>query len=153
MSMSSFHLVAVGLLLTWMLKVSEDVQIVNNATNTNVSLECISSIHLPVASYFRIIDSRFSRLPLKLSMIRGRRLYFVHSLHERYGSFIRISPDEVSISSLSGFEQIHKAGSPFLKSPWYEKFTQATGSLGVFAIRNPKEHAQRRKLFACPFSK
>lgn len=95
--------------------------------------------------------SKVTRLPLKFSIITGQRIYFVHNLHKRYGHIVRLAPDEVSISSLSGFREIHRSGSPFLKSKWYEKF--ALASTGVFAMSDHKQHAQRRKLFARPFSK
>ncbi|KAE8347348.1 hypothetical protein BDV24DRAFT_173226 [Aspergillus arachidicola] len=93
-----------------------------------------------------------TRLPLKLASLTGNRIYFVHELHRKYGPIVRIAPDEVDISSLAEFREIHRAGSPFLKSKWYEKFVPSKRS-GVFTMRDPKEHAARRKLFARPFSK
>lgn len=48
-------------------------------------------------------------------------------------------------------KEIHRVGSGFLKTEWYEQFTQ--GREGVFNMRDVKKHAQRRKLFARPFSK
>ncbi|RHZ67969.1 cytochrome P450 [Aspergillus thermomutatus] len=93
-----------------------------------------------------------TRLPLKLSIITGQRIYFVHRLHQKYGLIVRIAPDEVSIASLEDFKEIHRVGSSFLKSEWYEKFT-GPGEPGVFNMRDPRQHGQRRKLFARPFSK
>jgi hypothetical protein len=65
---------------------------------------------------------------------------------------VRVSPEEVSVASVPEFKEIHRAGSPFAKSAWYEKFTQKS-TLGMFAIRDSKVHGQRRKMFARPFSK
>ncbi|KAL4933240.1 cytochrome P450, partial [Aspergillus undulatus] len=96
--------------------------------------------------------TNYTRLPLKLSIITGQRIYFVDALHRRYGRVVRISPDEVSISSLPEFKEIHRVGSPFLKSPWYDKFVNGEVP-GVFNMRDPKQHAARRKLFARAFSK
>ncbi|KAL2847228.1 cytochrome P450 [Aspergillus pseudoustus] len=93
-----------------------------------------------------------TRLPLKLSIITGRRIYFIDALHKTHGPIVRISPDEVSISSTAEFKEIHRAGSPFLKSEWYSKFTMSSRP-GVFDMRDPKVHAARRKLFARAFSK
>ncbi|KAL2822495.1 cytochrome P450 [Aspergillus granulosus] len=93
-----------------------------------------------------------TRLPLKLSIITGRRIYFIDALHKAYGPIVRISPTEVSISSPAEFKEIHRVGSPFLKSEWYSKFTMGSRP-GVFDMRDPKMHAGRRKLFARAFSK
>lgn len=65
---------------------------------------------------------------------------------------MRISPDEVSISSLRDFKEIHRVGSPFLKSPWYKKFVMGRPP-GMFDMPGGREHAERRKLFARAFSK
>ncbi|GFF77359.1 hypothetical protein CNMCM6936_002355 [Aspergillus lentulus] len=96
--------------------------------------------------------TKLTRLPLKLSIISGRRIYFVHHLHEKYGPIVRISPNEVSISSIADFKEIHRIGAGFLKSEWYSKFVMSQRP-GVFDMRDPAAHAARRKLFARAFSK
>lgn len=65
---------------------------------------------------------------------------------------MRISPDEVSISSLRDFKEINRVGSPFLKSPWYQKFVMDRPP-GMFDMPGGREHAGRRRLFARAFSK
>ncbi|KAJ5724412.1 hypothetical protein N7493_006140 [Penicillium malachiteum] len=52
---------------------------------------------------------------------------------------------------MANFREIQRIGTGFLKTEWYQVFTR--GLVGVFNMRDPKEHAQRRKLFARPFSK
>jgi cytochrome P450 len=47
--------------------------------------------------------------------------------------------------------QIHKIGSGFLKSAFYENLVPA-GTPGVFTMRDAHAHAARRKLFARAFS-
>ncbi|PWY77260.1 sterigmatocystin biosynthesis P450 monooxygenase [Aspergillus sclerotioniger CBS 115572] len=103
--------------------------------------------HIPGPLY-----TRATRLPLKISIITGKRIYFIHDLHQRYGPVVRIAPDEVSISSLPEFKEIHRAGSAFLKTAWYQK-TTFDRKPGIFAMRDPKEHSARRKLLARPFAK
>ncbi|CAJ2511266.1 Uu.00g068910.m01.CDS01 [Anthostomella pinea] len=94
----------------------------------------------------------FTNLPLKLSVITGRRVHFVHTLHLKYGPYVRIAPDEVAVNSIQGFRQIHGIGNGFTKSPWYQDMV-LTDRPGVFSMTDPKRHAARRKLFARPFSK
>jgi len=82
----------------------------------------------------------------------GRRIYYIDALHKKYGPVVRISPTEVAVSDVEGFRQIHAVSSKFKKDIWYEKLTNFP-RLSVFTMREPKMHAQRRKLFARGFSK
>ncbi|KAJ5382079.1 uncharacterized protein N7496_004507 [Penicillium cataractarum] len=106
----------------------------------------------PLARLPGPLYTSLTRLPLKLSIITGRRIYFIHALHQAHGPIVRISPTEISISSPLECKEIHRAGSLFLKSEWYSKFTMGIRP-GVFDMRDPKVHAARRKLFARAFSK
>lgn len=78
-------------------------------------------------------------------------MYYIHSLHEKYGPIVLIAPAEVSCSSLPSFRTIHRISKPYLKSPWYQNFVSKPANL--FTMIDPKEHAGRRKLFASAFSK
>lgn len=64
-----------------------------------------------------------------------------------------IAPDKVAVNDLGAVKQIHKIGSPFLKTEWYANATGEYDSPGMFAMRDPKAHGQRRKLFAHQFAK
>ncbi|CAK7224183.1 hypothetical protein SEUCBS140593_005484 [Sporothrix eucalyptigena] len=79
------------------------------------------------------------------------RMYYVHALHEQYGPVVRISPEEVAVADPESVAQIHRIGGGFLKGPWYTGTNNAPEP-GIFAMVNPKDHAQRRRLFAKAFS-
>ncbi|KAJ3540476.1 hypothetical protein NM208_g5051 [Fusarium decemcellulare] len=97
--------------------------------------------------------SAYTHCVLKLKTMTGRRMFYVHSLHIQYGPVVRISPWQVAVEDLKGFSAIHRIGSGFIKSKWYEELmTGAVGGTPFFAMPNPKDHAARRKLFARPFS-
>jgi cytochrome P450 len=83
----------------------------------------------------------------------GRRAFYVHDLHHKYGSVVRISPDEVAVSDLEGLATIHRIGSGFRKTHWYQEFTAHPDRFSMFTMMDPKQHAARRKLFARPFSR
>jgi len=73
----------------------------------------------------------------------------------RYGSMVRISPDEVSCGSLEAFKQIHRIGTPFMKSSFYEAMSTGPDEgqhLGIFSFTNPRAHAARRRLLSRGFS-
>ncbi|OHF03112.1 cytochrome P450 [Colletotrichum orchidophilum] len=104
--------------------------------------------HIPGPWYTRV-----THYVLKWQSTIGRRMYYIHSLHERYGTVVRISPHQVAVSDPEGFVAIHRIGSGFLKSPWYEDLVSDSGvGIGVFATIDPTRHAARRKIFSRAFS-
>ncbi len=79
-------------------------------------------------------------------------MYYVDSLHKRYGPTVRLAPSEVAVSDPQAFQQIHKIGSGFYKSQWYQDLVTFE-RLSLFAMADAKQHAARRKLLARGFSK
>ena len=66
------------------------------------------------------------------------------------GPFVRIAPAEVAVSDIEAVQQIHKIGSPFTKSAWYQNQspTQTTDdTCGVFGIRDAVKARERRRYF------
>ena len=96
--------------------------------------------------------ARWVNWRLKLAIISGRRMYYVHHLHQQYGSYVRISPTEVAVSDPEGFIQIHKVASGFTKSIWYTDIVQPERPT-LFTMVDAKAHAARRRLMARAFSK
>jgi cytochrome P450 len=74
-------------------------------------------------------------------------MHYVHDLHAKYGPVVRLSPEEIDIADPAAFKEIHRIGGGFLKSKWYQSFRSGECH-DVFSMTNPKEHAQRRKLFS-----
>ncbi|CAG9984581.1 unnamed protein product [Clonostachys byssicola] len=113
------------------------------------------AVFLAIKSPLRSIPgpwySHFTSIVLKGYILAGRRIHYVDSLHRKYGTVVRLSPDEVAISDLEAFSQIHKIGSGFIKSAWYDKLRFGREP-GIFFMRNPHQHAARRRLFARAFS-
>ncbi|EXJ89646.1 hypothetical protein A1O3_02713 [Capronia epimyces CBS 606.96] len=93
----------------------------------------------------------FTDLALKISIITGRRMYYVDSLYKKYGPYVRIAPHEVAVNDPAGFAQIHKIPG-FDKSEWYTGLTGLPRQM-VFSMTDSKMHAARRRLFARPFSR
>jgi cytochrome P450 len=79
-------------------------------------------------------------------------MYYIHDLHEKYGPFVRVSPDEISVSDIDAFGQIHRISSGFLKSKWYNDLVPFE-RLTIFLMVDPKAHSERRRLLARAFSK
>ncbi|KAI7203551.1 cytochrome P450 monooxygenase [Hortaea werneckii] len=96
--------------------------------------------------------ARWTNIPLKLAVVGGRRIHHVHALHEKYGPYVRISPNEIAVNDPTGFKKIHSIGSGFTKAEWYLRLVDMDRP-GVFAMTDQRAHAARRKMFARPFSK
>ena len=79
-------------------------------------------------------------------------MYYVDSLHRRYGPFVRIAPNEVAVADATSFKQIHAVNSGFNKSQWYQDLT-AFERPTVFTMLGGKPHADRRRLLSRAFSK
>ena len=97
--------------------------------------------------------SRFTRLPLSLAIVTGRRPEYVDSLHKKYGPHVRIAPDELAVSDIESFHQIHRIGTNFMKSDWYYKMTGARPRRSMFTFTNAKDHSVRRRMFSRPMSR
>ncbi|VUC31914.1 unnamed protein product [Clonostachys rosea] len=100
--------------------------------------------------------TRVTHYVLKFHTLAGRRMHYVHSLHQRYGSVVRLSPNQLAFCDPDAFVAIHKIGGGFTKTQWYEDFSGGAGGagigIGLFAMTDVKKHASRRKLFARAFS-
>jgi cytochrome P450 len=97
--------------------------------------------------------SRYTKLVLGYHILTGRRMFYIDNLHQKYGGVVRITPTEVAIADMAGVTQIHKIGSGFLKSSFYDLLVpSASETPGLFAMRDPRAHGIRRKFFARPFS-
>ncbi|KAL5333391.1 cytochrome P450 [Aspergillus crustosus] len=91
--------------------------------------------------------SRWTDLHVKFVWLAGGRPQYVHSLHQKYGPIVRVTPDEVDISDISTAREIHRVGSKFRKSQFYRKLGPIEN---LFTTTDPKFHANRRRLLA-PF--
>jgi hypothetical protein len=91
--------------------------------------------------------AKFTHLWLKKCVLSGRRLHYIHEMHQKYGPVVRIAPNEIDVADPQMFKQIHKIGGGFTKDPWYQSF-RTGDSQDVFSMIDVKDHAQRRKLLA-----
>lgn len=91
---------------------------------------------------------------LKIAVLSGARADYIHALHQQYGPIVRVAPNEIAVNDPASFKEIHRIGSGFLKTNWYEYLnTNGVGKCpGVFNMTNSKDHAARRKLLARGFS-
>ncbi|KAF9894686.1 hypothetical protein FE257_006576 [Aspergillus nanangensis] len=74
----------------------------------------------PLSSYPGPLFARISPFWVIAQCRRGRRSQAVLDLHKKYGDFVRIAPNHVSIANPAAVQQIYGHKSGFTKGPFYE---------------------------------
>lgn len=83
----------------------------------------------------------------------GDRHLFINSLHKKYGPFVRIGPNYVSISEPSMVKEIYGVASwDKPKGGWYTHFG-AYGEDNMFSTWEGKEHLRRKKVINSMYKK
>ncbi|KAF2104677.1 cytochrome P450 [Rhizodiscina lignyota] len=91
--------------------------------------------------------------PLKLDVLKGRRLHHIHRLHLKYGPIVRVGPTELAVADIDAYKIIYRAGlAGFQKDDWYFGLTDFPIK-AVFNMSDNKEHATRRRMLAPGFTK
>lgn len=67
--------------------------------------------------------ARFTRIPYWVACLSGNEVYFMKSLHEKYGTAVRFSPEEVSFIDDQAWKDLcgHQKGKPEnFKAPFFQ---------------------------------
>jgi len=81
---------------------------------------------------------------------QGHRSETVHQLHLKYGPFVRLGPNYLSIADPDALTPIYGHGNGALKSEFYDAFVSI--GRGVFSTRDRVEHSRKRKIISHIFS-
>ena len=69
--------------------------------------------------------TRLTSLPLIYQEFTSNRRLYIHALHQKYGPVVRLSPNEVSFTSLEALKEIYTSGgSGYDKTELYTLFMQ-----------------------------
>lgn len=68
------------------------------------------------------------------------------------GKVVRISPNEVDFSSVSGAKRVHSFVRPFPKARFYDTLNPTNGATNVFSTRDADDHSRHRKLLSSAMS-
>ncbi|KAI1471370.1 putative cytochrome P450 [Daldinia caldariorum] len=86
----------------------------------------------------------------KYKVVTGQRPQWVHSLHEKYGPVVRITPNEVSIQDVNAVLRMYQIKGEFLKSHFYKDLIPDVQS--VFSTTDVNYHRHQRRLLASEMS-
>ncbi|KAI0481179.1 cytochrome P450 [Xylariaceae sp. FL0804] len=93
--------------------------------------------------------ARFTSLVLRWHEMRGRRTRYVHDLHLKYGSAVRLAPREVAFASAAAVREIYGAGgSGYDKTEFYDLFQVYGRRYLHMTPSSLTSHAARRRVLA-----
>ncbi|KAI0337448.1 cytochrome P450 [Trametopsis cervina] len=116
---------------------------------TSIALYRISPFH-PLAKYPGPPLARLSGFYMASIALRGKRHLYLQSLHDKYGDFVRIGPNELNIRDSSAIGPLlGPNGMP--KGPGMMGMMQHQ-TTPLIAFADPVEHARRRKPWNRAFS-
>ncbi|EGO03853.1 hypothetical protein SERLA73DRAFT_102157 [Serpula lacrymans var. lacrymans S7.3] len=94
--------------------------------------------------------AKFSDAWLGWVSSQGHRSEVVHKMHLKYGTFVRIAPNHVSVADPDALQVVYAHGNGSLKANFYDAFVSI--QRGLFNTRNRNEHARKRKIVSHIFS-
>ncbi|KAL5480946.1 hypothetical protein ACEPAI_9887 [Sanghuangporus weigelae] len=97
-----------------------------------------------------LLLARFSDAWLGWVAAHGHRSEVVNNLHKKYGPFVRLAPNHVSICDPDAIQSVYGHGSGTAKSDFYDAFLQVR--YNVFSTRSRAEHARKCKVISHVFS-
>lgn len=113
---------------------------------------CYSVFFSPLAKIPGPKSYALTKARLAYEDYKGRRTRKINALHRKYGSAVRVGPDEVSFNSTSALRTIYGAGSGFERTSFYSMF-EAYGRKNMFSFHSVRDHGDRKKLFAHAYAK
>ncbi|KAF7327427.1 hypothetical protein MKEN_00320500 [Mycena kentingensis (nom. inval.)] len=117
---------------------------------TSVVVYRLSPWH-PLAQYPGPILCKVSKLWFASIAMRGKQHLYYYELHQRYGDVVRIGPNELSFRDVNAVQpMMGSRGMP--KGPWWDGRAPENQIRPLLALRDPEEHARRRRAWNRAFS-
>ncbi|KAL4728144.1 hypothetical protein ACLX1H_004879 [Fusarium chlamydosporum] len=95
--------------------------------------------------------THFTGVRLLYTRAIGTSREHLRHVHKRYGPVVRVGPGEVSINSLDGYYKVHGVGSHCTKAPVFDSIRFSHSPM-LFTMRDPKLHAQRKRVLGRCFA-
>ncbi|RDX44047.1 cytochrome P450 [Lentinus brumalis] len=114
------------------------------STATSVVAYRISPFH-PLAGYPGPVLARVSKFWAVWNTWRGRQHHVITELHRRYGTFVRIGPNDLSVVDVKAVTQVLGANG-LAKGEWYSARKDPKAPNNLFILTG-EEHANRRRLW------
>ncbi|KAK6347376.1 hypothetical protein TWF718_005215 [Orbilia javanica] len=83
-------------------------------------------------------------------LLRGQSMFAIHDLHQRYGPYVRVSPNDVMVADAEAVKKIHSPFDVFPKSEVYKKAGLIQRSIAIMVDHDKVK--KRRKAIGNGFS-
>ncbi|KAK0492667.1 cytochrome P450 monooxygenase [Armillaria luteobubalina] len=141
-----------------MLSLISESYLTNIQTVVGIGLTLVILVHLVpylidshgLCSYPGPLLAKFSDVWLGCVAYKGHRSEVIHDLHMKYGSFVRIAPNHISVARADALSLVYGHGNGALKSSFYDAFVSITQDL--LSVRDRTSHSRKRKIVSHIFS-
>lgn len=98
----------------------------------------------------------WGHLPYTYWLFTQRQPFKLAELHQKYGSVVRIAPNQLSFNSAASYQDIYGSRQgqhqTFLKSNFYDAGAFSPQAHSIIAERDPIRHAKQKKYVSAAFS-
>ncbi|KAL1310653.1 hypothetical protein AAFC00_000921 [Neodothiora populina] len=113
-----------------------------------LAVYCWLRLKAPISKLPGPLYTKITSLPLKYHEFTGTRRTWIHSLHQRYGTAVRLAPNEASFSSQEAMKEIYTSqGAGYDRTEFYDLFRQFS-TRTLFSTPPKHAHGQRKRVFA-----
>ncbi|PLN81693.1 cytochrome P450 [Aspergillus taichungensis] len=84
--------------------------------------------------------------------LQGDRHLWLHALHKKYGSHVRVAPNFVSVNTAQGLHDIYGHGKKLKKANFYNAFTAIKGVYNTHNVIDKTVHGRKRRVLSQAFS-
>ncbi|KAF5526058.1 Versicolorin B desaturase [Colletotrichum aenigma] len=109
----------------------------------------------PLSRFPGPILARISPVPYAIALLRGRIPFWVKACHDKYGSVVRVSPNELSFDNEAAWKDIYGSRpghKNFHKDPIHVGSIQSVPGVSTITMANDADHARQRRALSHAFS-
>ena len=96
--------------------------------------------------------AKVSSIWIALNSLRMRRAQSLSTAHRKYGSMIRVAPNELSFSDPAVYREIYGKSKSIVKSADFYEPTALSSHSNIFSMSNVAQHASRRRMESRAFA-
>ncbi|PWN47165.1 cytochrome P450 [Violaceomyces palustris] len=99
------------------------------------------------------LAAKFSDFWILSKAMKGQRFQAVHEAHQKYGKFVRLAPNHISIADPDALNPVYGHSTGTLKPEYYDAFVPPRPfPRGLFNTRDRAEHTRKRKIVSHTFA-
>ncbi|CAK5268837.1 unnamed protein product [Mycena citricolor] len=119
---------------------------------TSVLVYRLSPFH-PLAGYPGPLLCKISKIWFAAVAMKGKQHIYYYELHQKYGDVVRIGPNELSFRDVDAVVPMMGSKDGMPKGPWWDGRAPENREVRpLLALRDPEEHARRRRAWNRAFS-